>query len=390
MEARDFRGEQRAYRRNKWAVRRPRSRAYRLGCCRTWFERLLSRDLSVQASGFCNGFCRAVFVQGWVRRHHRRRHALVLPRRPNCCVGLAAAATTAAVYAARRFLRRASTLSIDPALFSADAIDAETREASEKAMAAAATMTPSYEIGPVAQRERRRAQYMAEHVAHFGNAEKPAQREDRKVSHESSSSPVGVSIFRPSSASNALRGVYLHIHGGGWYLGESAWQNDIRMCGLADRLSIAIVSVDYSLAPEHVWPRPYNDCIAAASWLVNNAKAEFGTDTLIIGGESAGGQLCALTCLGLRKALKLPSTAPFPYKAANLVYGCYDMGGTPSPQLPQALGLQLGGVGVVLEAGDPRPFRPARSEREPALLQVGGAGDDAARALHLWDRRRAD
>ena len=245
-------------------------------------------------------------------------------------VGLAAAATTAAVYAARRFLRRASTLSIDPALFSADAIDAETREASEKAMAAAATMTPSYEIGPVAQRERRRAQYMAEHVAHFGNAKKPAQREDRKVSHESSSSPVGVSIFRPSSASNALRGVYLHIHGGGWYLGESAWQNDIRMCGLADRLSIAIVSVDYSLAPEHVWPRPYNDCIAAASWLVNNAQAEFGTDTLIIGGESAGGQLCALTCLGLRKALKLPSTAPFPYKAANLVYGCYDMGGTPS------------------------------------------------------------
>ena len=91
-----------------------------------------------------------------------------------------------------------------------------------------------------------------------------------------------------------------------------------------------IVFPEYSLAPEHVWPRPYNDCIAAASWLVSNAKAEFGTDTLIIGGESAGGQLCALTCLGLRKALKLPSTAPFPYKAANLVYGCYDMGGTPS------------------------------------------------------------
>ena len=129
---------------------------------------------------------------------------------------------------------------------------------------------------------------------------------------------------------NTVRGVYLHMHGGSWLLGGAKWQNDIRLLSLAEKLDMAIVSVDYRLAPEHQLPAILDDCVAAAAWLVENSQSEFGTQRLIIGGESAGGHLCASTMLRLRAALGLSSTAPFPFCAANLVYGVYDLSGTPS------------------------------------------------------------
>jgi len=69
-------------------------------------------------------------------------------------------------------------------------------------------------------------------------------------------------------------------------------------------------------------------------WVEANALGSFGTDTLIIGGESAGGNLCAATLLRRRDAFaanKLPLKIPFPWKLANLVYG--GAGATP-PLIP--------------------------------------------------------
>ena len=187
---------------------------------------------------------------------------------------------------------------------------------------------------PQAARERRAAAYMADHAKYFGFDGAPPQREDRTVTHawadKTGTPPVGVSIFRPSTPSTPLRGVYYHIHGGGWYLGSSSYQNDVRFTKLADTLSIAIVSVDYRLSPEVKWPAPLHDCLTAAAWLVDHCEEEFGTKSLLIGGESAGGQLCATALLRLREVLGLEPAAPLPFRAANLVYGVYDMAGTPS------------------------------------------------------------
>ena len=47
--------------------------------------------------------------------------------------------------------------------------------------------------------------------------------------------------------------------------------------------------------------------------------AEFGTGTLVIGGESAGAHLCVLAMLRLRNALGLAPNDEYPYRAANLV-----------------------------------------------------------------------
>lgn len=119
--------------------------------------------------------------------------------------------------------------------------------------------------------------------------------------------------------------VYLHVHGGGFVLG-AADQQDTLLSATAKMANVAVVSVEYRLAPEHPFPAGADDCEAAARWLVEHAADEFGTDRLLIGGESAGAHLAALTLLRLRDSLG--SVAPF--RAANLVFGIYDLGRSPS------------------------------------------------------------
>ncbi|WP_208026007.1 alpha/beta hydrolase fold domain-containing protein [Amycolatopsis acidicola] len=82
-------------------------------------------------------------------------------------------------------------------------------------------------------------------------------------------------------------GVYLHLHGGGWMLGSAAGQDE-KLWRLAEQARLAVVSVDYRLAPEHPFPAGPDDCEAAARWLVANAAAEFGTERLLIGASRPG------------------------------------------------------------------------------------------------------
>jgi acetyl esterase len=128
-------------------------------------------------------------------------------------------------------------------------------------------------------------------------------------------------IFKPDT----VHGVVLDIHGGGWSLGTAEAMdpmNDLmaRLC------NVAVVSVDYRLAPEYPFPACIEDCKAAARWLVNNAKEEFGTDKLFISGGSAGAHLTALTTLFVRDSLH----AIDKIKGVNLIYGCFDLSRTPS------------------------------------------------------------
>jgi acetyl esterase/lipase len=73
-----------------------------------------------------------------------------------------------------------------------------------------------------------------------------------------------------------VRAVYVDIHGGGFYLGSAA-RGDARNARLADALGVAVVSVDYRLAPEHPWPAAPDDCETAALWLLEHAPTLFGT-----------------------------------------------------------------------------------------------------------------
>jgi acetyl esterase/lipase len=119
--------------------------------------------------------------------------------------------------------------------------------------------------------------------------------------------------------------VYLHLHGGGWTLG-AADQQDALLDFIAQELGVAVVSVGYRLAPEDRYPAGPDDCEAAAAWLVEQAHSEFGSDRLLIGGESAGAHLSAVTLLRMRDR----HGAADRFLGANLVFGLYDFGLTPS------------------------------------------------------------
>ena len=82
-------------------------------------------------------------------------------------------------------------------------------------------------------------------------------------------------------------------------------------------------------------------------WLANNAKSEFGSDILAIGGESAGATLSAVTLL--RKRDRHGFTG---FRAANLVYGAYDLSMTPSQK-------QFGNQRLVLRTVDIEKFMGA-------------------------------
>ncbi|MET9078277.1 alpha/beta hydrolase [Streptomyces sp. NPDC004232] len=123
-------------------------------------------------------------------------------------------------------------------------------------------------------------------------------------------------------------GVYLHIHGGGWAFGSADGQDE-KLWRLAVEARLAVMSVDYRLAPEHPFPAGPDDCEAAARWLVDHAESEFGTRRLLIGGESAGAHLSVLTLLRLRDRHGITGT----FRAANLAFGPYDLSMTPSQRL---------------------------------------------------------
>jgi acetyl esterase len=142
------------------------------------------------------------------------------------------------------------------------------------------------------------------------------------------------------------RGVYLNIHGGGMVLGGADMQ-DPMLERVNEKAGLACVSVEYRLAPENPYPAPPDDCESAALWLAKNAQAEFASDVLAIGGESAGATLSAVTLLRLRDRHGFTG-----FRAANLIYGAYDLSMTPSQK-------QFGSERLVLRTVDVEQFMGA-------------------------------
>jgi len=111
--------------------------------------------------------------------------------------------------------------------------------------------------------------------------------------------PLPLRIYRPLERDVPV-GCIFHIHGGG-YVGGSAKEVEFLHRPLVAELGCVLVSVDYRLAPEAVFPAAIDDCYAALAWTFANA-GELGVDTKRIGvmGESAGGGLAASLALMAR------------------------------------------------------------------------------------------
>ena len=104
-------------------------------------------------------------------------------------------------------------------------------------------------------------------------------------------------------------------------------EQDERLWALVEATGLTAISVDYRLAPEHPFPAAPDDCEDAALWLLDSGLAQLGLpNRLAIGGESAGGHLSVLTLLRLRDRHGIEGA----FRAANLVYGAFDLSMTPS------------------------------------------------------------
>jgi len=194
--------------------------------------------------------------------------------------------------------------------------------------------------------------------------------------------PRGAVPLRIIAPEEEPKGTFLHLHGGGWTLGESDGQ-DPRLQRLARETGLTVVSVDYRLAPENPYPAGPDDCEAAALWLIGEeGQAALGTSgPRGIGGDSAGGQLAAATLLRLRDRHGITGA----FGAAVLQYGCFDLSMTPSQRLWGERNLILSGP-IMVWFGDqflPAHDREARrdpdisplfaelSEMPPAIFTIG-------------------
>lgn len=155
-------------------------------------------------------------------------------------------------------------------------------------------------------------------------------------------------LYTPAGATDAL----LYVHGGGFVMGDLVTHD-----GIARRLAVAtgmaVLLVDYRLAPEHAWPAAADDTWTAADWL-----ADRGYERLAIAGDSAG------ATLALGEVLRHPGR----YDAQVLVYPFVDPAG-------RTYDRELAGVDLTLD-------RCAWFWR----LYVQGADTSGDEAFHVLDR----
>ena len=135
-------------------------------------------------------------------------------------------------------------------------------------------------------------------------AERPPLPMARVEAHEIPG-PAGTlpaRLYVPPTAAKAAAPLLVYYHGGGWVIGDLD-THDGPCRFLAAHSGVAVLSVDYRLAPEHPFPAAAEDAWASYAWTSENAtRLGFDPGRIAVGGDSAGGNLAASVCLMAREA----------------------------------------------------------------------------------------
>ncbi len=109
--------------------------------------------------------------------------------------------------------------------------------------------------------------------------------------------PLHARIYRPESGAGDALPTVLFIHGGGFVIG-SVETHDNQARSICQATRSVVVSLDYRLAPETKWPGAVEDSYAALLWTAEHIGELGGDpDRLAVAGDSAGGNLAAVTAL---------------------------------------------------------------------------------------------
>lgn len=138
---------------------------------------------------------------------------------------------------------------------------------------------PYYELGP----EESRKVLEARLQLLFGEPDPVESVEDADAGG------VPARIYDPGGSSAGV----VYFHGGGWVIGSL--ESHDKLCRtLAARSRCTLLSVDYRLAPEHPHPAAVQDAWTATQWAAERWSP------LAVAGDSAGGNLAAVTALRAR------------------------------------------------------------------------------------------
>jgi acetyl esterase len=156
---------------------------------------------------------------------------------------------------------------------------------------------PAYETLPPSEA---RELYLAARVV--VNPEPPELAKVDKLAIPAAHGAIAARLYVPNTLrkTNGLAPCLVFFHGGGWVIGNLD-THDVVCRKLAVEGELIVISVDYRLAPEHKFPAAVDDAITATKWVAANAQ-KLGVDAsrLVVGGDSAGGNLAAVVAIAAR------------------------------------------------------------------------------------------
>jgi acetyl esterase len=156
---------------------------------------------------------------------------------------------------------------------------------------------PPYESGSPAEA---RELYLKARL--ITNPEPPELKSVQPLSIPSPAGAIPARVYTPVKLrqTDGASPCLVFFHGGGWVIGDLD-SHDVACRKLADEGQLIVIAIDYRRAPEHKFPAAVDDAIAATKWIAGNAK-QIGIDAsrLMVGGDSAGGNLAAVVAISAR------------------------------------------------------------------------------------------
>jgi acetyl esterase/lipase len=184
----------------------------------------------------------------------------------------------------------------------------------------------------------------------------------------------------------------LYFHGGGFRLGSVSSHREL-IARIAEASGCRVLAINYRLAPEHRFPAPLEDAIAAYGWMLDQG---LGPENIAFAGDSAGGNLVLAAMLSLReRGAPLPAAAvlmsPWTDLAATSASYVSRANADPIHARPMILALAKNYLG---EHSD--PFHPLASPLyaelaglPPLLIQVGDRETVLDDSVMFADKARA-
>ena len=119
---------------------------------------------------------------------------------------------------------------------------------------------------------------------------------------------IALRAYTPVAAGGPSPAI-VYFHGGGFVIGDLD-THDVLCRSLANDSGSRVIAVDYRRAPEFKFPAAVEDCFAALKWVEENAsELSVDANSIVVGGDSAGGNLAAVMCLLAKENKNTPHVA---------------------------------------------------------------------------------